>query len=448
MSLSAVITFCVAGVIFVAGIRLLIKKFTQPDFLKSIEQDIRIKYYAKAAEKLGKLLKKEPENHKAHYLLGSVYEKTNCPDKAISEYSAALKSCALETVAFETGIRTGLGACYMVTGAVNDAVGEYSILVNNGNADAEIFYKLGLCYNLINQPEKAVHNFKESLKLNNKNDTVHMALAKTSYESQYFQGAQSALSEAIKINPRNYEAHFLLGKLAVNQQKFTDAITHLKTGMRALSVKPQALLLTGECNLKIGNIEQAINDFQKGIALLLPGDASLAGAYYCLGLCFEKKKDFGQAVAAWEKASAIDITFDGLRGKLSQYQTVRSSDSGRKIMDLNPEQFQNESVIFLKKFGLVMHEMISADKEEICCIARAPDIVQGKFYRVLYKCIRRPEPLDEPYMRQIIEDIKTHNTVKSIILSAGGLKSEARKYMANRPIEHFGFDSLSLGKNE
>jgi tetratricopeptide (TPR) repeat protein len=257
----------------------------------------------------------EPDRAAAyyHYSLAHVYEelatvygRSEFVSKAIDEYRAAL--AADPGSAF---LNSELAELYAKTGRIRDAVLEAQEILKRDPDNLEAHRLLGRVYlRSLGDPQSG--QSQSVLKL-----TIEQfeALA--------------------RLEPKNVENHLLLGRLYRLNNDLLKAEAAFK---RAVEVQPDA----EEAVTSLAYLYNEEGDSTRAIAVLesVPEDARSAKIYSALGYTQEQQKNYKQAVAAYQKAVALDKeNLDALRGlaqnlvfdnhpeaALEQYKAVAEAD--------------------------------------------------------------------------------------------------------------------------
>ena len=112
------------------------------------------------------------------------------------------------------------------------------------------------------------------------------------------QDALESFKQALKLNPNFIKAYLGLGDAHVSLREYAKAVGDYG---KAISMRPDkarmAYFKRGEINFLLGQLQQAMTDFQAAIAI----DPSYADAHMSLGNTFFKLKSYEQAIACYDR---------------------------------------------------------------------------------------------------------------------------------------------------
>lgn len=93
---------------------------------------------------------------------------------------------------------------YVQRGYIDDAIAEYNAALQY-NPEKEmatrIYYNLGLIYNRIHEPERAVESYEKALQIRPNLFIVRFGLANTLYDLKHYKRAAEEYIKALKIDP-------------------------------------------------------------------------------------------------------------------------------------------------------------------------------------------------------------------------------------------------------
>jgi len=127
----------------------------------------------------------------------------------------------------------------------------------------------------------------------------HLAAALEIHDKQYAL-AEQHLRALIQENPRDFRAQTALVQTLNAQGEFDKAVTFLNAERKLHSDSSELALLVAGTLLQAGRTDAAITEYQKVVAA-----APSAQAYVGLGNVYRGKKDFTNAISAYEKAAGI-----------------------------------------------------------------------------------------------------------------------------------------------
>ena len=123
-------------------------------------------------------------------------------------------------------------------------------------------------------------------------------------------------TQTLKLNPNDASAksilasaHYIRGLMSESKEEYARAVGEYSAAIKNEPDYPLAFKNRGRANLKIGNYDQAIKDFEKTIQFN-PDDPKprqdLAGAYMERGIAHDQKRDYARAAADFEMVLKFD----------------------------------------------------------------------------------------------------------------------------------------------
>jgi protein O-mannosyl-transferase len=148
-----------------------------------------------------------PGNSRAHDNLGFTYDRLGEKEKALDEFKIAVK---LDPGNYKA--LANLGVAYAKVGRYNESISalKKSVEIKNYYKTHD---KLGLVYSEVKEDDKAILQFKEAIKLNQRYAKAHNDLGTAYARVGEFELALSEFNEAIKIDKDYADAHYNLGVL-------------------------------------------------------------------------------------------------------------------------------------------------------------------------------------------------------------------------------------------
>ncbi|MFN5610069.1 MAG: tetratricopeptide repeat protein, partial [Pseudanabaena sp.] len=121
------------------------------------------------------------------------------------------------------------------------------------------------------------------------------------------QDALESFRQALKLNPNFIKAYLGLGDAHVSLREYAKAVGDYG---KAISMRPDKARLAyfkrGEINLLLGQLQQAMADFQASIAI----DPNFADAHMSLGNTYFKLKSYEQAIACYSRTMELSPNLD------------------------------------------------------------------------------------------------------------------------------------------
>jgi len=141
---------------------------------------------------------------------------------------------------------------------------------------------------------------------------VSLAMVRASYDWDWV-GAEQEFRRAIELNPNYATAHQWYGITLASLGRFPEAERELKRAQELDPLSPIVNMGVGEVLSWEGRDDEAISQYKKVIEL----DPSFAGVYGNLGMSYEMKHAYAEAVEAMKKEEFLDgnLKFADLLGR-------------------------------------------------------------------------------------------------------------------------------------
>lgn len=258
--------------------------FTRAEILRDMgKDDMAIKDYNNA---IG-LMEDKPEMKtasgtmlmNAYYNRGQLYEKKKKYPEAAADYSKAIEN-KMNTEA----IYASRAAAYIAMGKKEEAVNDYSILIETFKTkDPNAYTGRGMAFSQKGDYASAAKDFSKSLTLK-KDDPAVLTERGYAYLKQgkgKYPLATNDFNKALELQPNNFTALYGLGKISFETNKFEQGIEYLN---RALKIKPDAdaHYVRSKCNYKLGNTGAVCPDLQKAASLGHPEAKKDVKAMKCM----------------------------------------------------------------------------------------------------------------------------------------------------------------------
>jgi tetratricopeptide (TPR) repeat protein len=338
----------------------------------------------------------------------------------------------------EQVFRKTIAGLFMQFNQDEEALKEYLLLIKKDPNNSDYQYLVGTLFEKRGKTDNAISHYKKAIELDRRNDKAHFYLGKLYYNAQQFPQAKSEMEEAIKYNQDNSQACFFIGKINKDNHNFAAAITAFEKAQKDPELKMKSIIEKGVCSMMSGKNDLAIAEFERIVRLSKEAtDNEIIHARYFLAICYEKERKIINAVEQWEAIHAKKPNFKDVEQKLAQYQDIRTDDVMKDFLIESNEKFLEMclKIIEIKGYSQQESKIIKNG-----CQIIAVDKSGGKWRNIkvqstLINFFRTPEPLDEPYMRSFIEEMKKHNIIKGIVYSTSDFSRKALAFIENRPVD-------------
>lgn len=171
-----------------------------------------------------------PDDAKARFLLGNVYNQANRFAEAIEQYQTVLNLDPDSSSA-----HTNIGVVYYKMGDLEMAIQEYEAALLIEPDDAETHYLLGAAYVQMEQLEQGMAEFEAALALNDQLAPAYIGQGNVYLLQGDPELALKALERATALSPNSPEAYFALGQVHIQLGNVAEAKAALE---RVLVLNP------------------------------------------------------------------------------------------------------------------------------------------------------------------------------------------------------------------
>ncbi len=243
-----------------------------------------------------------------NYLRGEGYLQEVAPESADSAI-AAFKQALTDDPAYVPA-RSSLGLAYLNKFSINrqrewldQAAHTCRSALASAPQDAVAHLCLGLTFNESGQPEQAVAQLKEAIRLDGSNDAAYSGLGYAYWALGDLPQAQRYYEHAVELRPGYWAGYSKLGRFYERIGRYGEAAAQFQ---RAVALAPE--ISTPHYNLggvllRNGEYEQAVAALRRGIAL-----APDYRAYSNLGSAYLALHQYEAAVDAFEQAYRMGPT--------------------------------------------------------------------------------------------------------------------------------------------
>jgi tetratricopeptide (TPR) repeat protein len=285
---------------------------------------------ARAKAQINAVLAKEPDNARAHNVLGRIYLFEGNPPASIQELNAAVAQQAdFETIYF-------LGIAYLKAKKVSDAADLFAKLQASTGNSAALHVLFGRAYIVTHFPEPAVAEFRKAVELDPKYPRAHSLLGYAYLDHLNEQGyplAQAMFEQELKIQPDDYLTLVLLGLTNVSLRKYAAAETVL---LHAARVRPDGAapyLYLGEAYTSTQRIKEAVKALEKYVSLVHNPEEfhrDLGRGYFLLGqglIRLGRTEEAKKALARSQQLREAEFKYDQEHMFFDQEHQIEAKES-------------------------------------------------------------------------------------------------------------------------
>jgi tetratricopeptide (TPR) repeat protein len=346
------------------------KNWQHEDYLSTPEGAFlagKIAYFVdetgKAEKYLGKVIKDNPGNIDAQFLLASVFTRQRNYEAAISAYKKVIELDANRDDAYY-----GLGLVYINMRRFPEAIPtlEKAVQLNLDHKDAYLY--LGNAYEELKDFAKAAEFYQKYVSLKPERPGQAFArLGLCKFEIGDFGAAVTAFQEALKENPQDTLINNRLAQALQKSGQYEKAEEVYKL---LAQLSPEYAANYYRTILKMyddARMNEKAIEIAKQIVEMNPGDPD---SLFNLGLMYTKQKKYNEAIETYKKIIEIRPNSEFAYANLGQIyieldQWNKVIDIFAKYVDLVPDNADawhtiGVSYMKLKKFGLALDPLLKA----------------------------------------------------------------------------------------
>jgi tetratricopeptide (TPR) repeat protein len=392
------------------------------------------------------VLAREQKNAEAHYYLGKAYLADGKSELALMEFKAVNQIGIIGKDIPELDFRQNLAQLFTRYSQPEEALKEYILLIKLQPNKADYYYWAGKLFSERNRRDMAENYLKKAAELTPRDGKIHYELGLMLYRDKKTSEARAELEAALKYQQDNAQAHFYLGKLQKDLKNYQDALGSFEKAARDAQFKIKALVERGGCYMSLNAVDKAIPELERAVRAITDesGQDSLYARYF-LAMCFEKNRDIDKAIVQWDKIYAQKKNFRDVGEKLTQYQEFRADDKMKDYLTSGQQEF-------LELCKALVTQAMDFNVKDIHLIPNGCDIIamendSAKWRNVrkiprLIRFYRMPEMVDEAKIRTILEDIRTNNMTRAVVVTSSGFSGSALEFANSRPVELYNKEKL------
>ena len=438
------------GLILIAvglGLFYLMRALVNPHKLDNIKKLMEAGKYQDAINSLNTFLKNDESNPLAHLYLAESYYYSGNLEMGLVEYKQVLSSGKFNKSATEKVIRKRLADIYMKFGQFEEAQKEYLLLIKLEPHNYEYLYSIGKIFYDRGMREQALAYLERVQKITHNHAPSFFLLGMIYYDMNHPTEALNAFMNCLKLEPKNSESHFYVGMILKAMGNFGKAITEFDESEKAKEslLKVKSIFQKGLCKLEMGDVENAIADFERSLKYSTDDTNVMISIRYTLGLAYEKQRRLLEAVEQWEKVSQMRPNFKDVQTKLGQYEDLRIDDKLKDLMTATPTTYEYicQKVVGGLGYEVIESSMMGDDTVQIVGVEKSQKWRNVRGGRVLVMISRSNNDIMEDEVAALVERTKLQHGIRSIYITTGKFAPMAMRYSENRPVDLFDRQKLS-----
>ncbi len=434
-----IILFIAMGMAILILLFFIIKSVMAPKKIESIQKMIKQGKNASAIKIAKSMITKDPRDFKAHYYLGKAYLADGKPELAFMEYKLVNQNAIFDADLPERDFRTTMAQLYYKFNQMDEALKEYLLLTKLNPTNPENHYNAGLIFEEKNKSEQAMLQYQAAIKASSRHFKAHAALGLLFFRAKQFQEAKKEIDMAISLSPETYSNYYYLGKILKENKDYPAAVQAFEKAVRDPDFKQKSLIEKGNCYMLVSAVDKAMNEYDRAIKASTD-DASQETLYarYFMALCYEKMRKIDLAISQWEKIYSINKSFRDVGAKLAEYKDLQTNDHMKEYLTCNSENFLEIcKKTSLAGFNLAVRDIHPAKYGANCYAVenQSDNWMNMRQMITLIVYNRDAEVIEEPFLRQLLEEVKQKGFAKCIICTSSTFSRSALSFAENRPFE-------------
>ena len=163
------------------------------------------------------------------------------------------------------------GDGYFENGEYQKAIEVYSDYLKTNQSHINTRYNRGRAYEELGEIELASNDFKEIIKIDPKNISAYLSLAKLAYTKENFNSVLVYSNKALELNDNSAQANFLAARGAHKLGYFDMALESYNNAITVNKDFGEAYLYRGALKISIEKIRSACEDFSAANRLNVSG---------------------------------------------------------------------------------------------------------------------------------------------------------------------------------
>jgi tetratricopeptide (TPR) repeat protein len=333
--------------------------------------------FDKALEAYEKGLALDPENPATLCGIASVMQSMGKMDSAYLYYLRAL-----EKDSFNYYTYYNLGYYFYYQKMYANAIDFFAYSVSLNPTYQQGFLMLGAVYDLTNNPEKSIENYKECLRLDRFNTDVYIRLGNALLR----QGLQEEALEFLKI-PLYFDKKYNtkdLGEAFLNANMPDSAIKYLERSLSDFPGDYYTHTLLGSAYTNKKNFREALFQFQKSTSL----KKEYTYNYYALGVCYFHLEKYDSAAFYYQTAIDYDPDYEEIYPYLWSvlFYELQQKEQALIVLEKARTQFADDSEM---AYYLFYHHLETGNLEKAAyfsnvCLTLEPESPKYHYGKAMY----------------------------------------------------------------
>lgn len=383
-----------------------------------------------------KKLSHDPYNTQALLPLADLYFTENLWDKAVTLYNTLVDLAATHPDVDPALVSLRHGICCVKLKRIPEALKSLVVAYKLKSDSFEVnFYLAQACY-ANNDFEKAIPCFKKAYTLNPEASGITLPLGMAMYKAKKYRDSLPVLRKALNDDPQNKEALFAMA----------DAMQECGAGDKALKVfvhlrpdpvyGPRSCLSAGVIHARMGQNEEAIQDYEIGLKLKDIPTETFLELNYRLAQCYFSTNKIAMGLQCLTTINNTVPNYKDVASLISRYKELNQNTNLQLYLTSGTSDFVVLCRNLVGKYYANSHIKISdvevqQESVEILCEVETPkweDVELFRFYKTT-------GAVGELFIRDFHAKIKDKKVDRGFCVTPGTFSEEAHKYVEGRPID-------------
>ncbi|HNV44042.1 MAG: tetratricopeptide repeat protein [Spirochaetes bacterium] len=404
--------------------------------------------YSEAAHICQKMLEKDPDNPRLHYLFGDCYTQLGNFAGAKAEYNYLFRyNLDLYNIA-EEDVRYKLAEIYLQSNQIEEALKELLLVAKKKPDDISTMLKIGNIFKEFGKWENAISYYQKALSIDKTNTEAIFSLGEAFYNRKQYKTALKFLSTALKTAPNSVDANYFAGLCYKELGELRTAITHLKKASMDKRLGLNATYSLGLIYFELQQYNDAIETFRNAASFVEDKKSTTyLNIMYALAESYQRLNKIPEAIDIWESIYNVRSNFRDVVVKLSKFQHLKNDEYVREFLLLSNENFMELSKKIIHHFGckIVKIELLDNGKGvEAQTIGSTSQWKNIDKLPVFFYIIRDiSEPITQREVGMILDKMKITKSAKAYLISPSYTVADIENYAISRPIEIISRDKLT-----
>lgn len=424
----------VMGVVLVI---LVLRRFLRLGKIEKVEKLIETKQFDKAIPFLKNLIAKNDDNALAHYYLGVCYFEMNNFEWAMPEFKKVIRSPKLGKEVDELDVREKLARIFLKYNQLEEAQKEFLLMTQLNPKDYKNYYEIARILHKQGYLDASFTYYQKTIERNPKLADAYYYMGLIAYDRKKFNDALSMFNDAVRYDAALVKAHYYVGMIYYANKHFEKALSEFALSEKDAEMRQKTVLQKGKIYMETGQLDRAQMVFEghlKGISM--ENSISLA-MRYSLATIYESKRNIVGAIEQWEKIVKIKPSYLDVQEKLSEYEDLRLDDRIKDFMVASRESFQVlcRNIVETLGYQIIKEEVLDDERVEYLSVEPGSKWRNTRKIRAHVVISRRNGKIEEREIANMVDNMKTNNTMKIAVVSVAGFTPGAKHYSESRPVD-------------